>query len=147
MKKEDSTLDGYLLGMLESLLSITEQFKDKMDARTRGRWLKISAQTADVREDEPREALKIKRCLDPGTLPEDYADTDKLIQGCADVMDECHATELLASPTYELEDGRFITVYVNAEIEEAEPDRVECLLEDLNDMGDYKEPTHTTNYP
>ena len=37
------------LAMLESLLSITEQFNNKMNSRDRKEWKRISAETADLR--------------------------------------------------------------------------------------------------
>ena len=39
-----------MLDLLEELLSITEEFKDRMTPRARKRWQAISAKTADIRE-------------------------------------------------------------------------------------------------
>lgn len=38
------------MGLLEKLLSLTERFKDQMDATDCDEWQNISAETADLRE-------------------------------------------------------------------------------------------------
>jgi hypothetical protein len=50
-----SELEKRLLGMLESLLSITEQFTEgevQFDDEAMKEWYRISAETADIREGE-----------------------------------------------------------------------------------------------
>jgi len=48
-------IDHVLLGLLEQLLSITEQFKDKMSPEDRETWQDISAAVADFRITEEEE--------------------------------------------------------------------------------------------
>jgi hypothetical protein len=52
-----SELEKRLLGMLESLLSITEQFTEgevQFDDEAMKEWYRISAETADIREGEKK---------------------------------------------------------------------------------------------
>lgn len=45
-------IDSVLLGLLEQLLSITEQFKDQMSPEDRETWQNISAAVADMQDGE-----------------------------------------------------------------------------------------------
>jgi hypothetical protein len=49
-------MESELLDMLETLLALTEQFKDDMDGSERDLWSRISARTADIREGQDDES-------------------------------------------------------------------------------------------
>ena len=74
--------------------------------------------------------IKVKRFICKGELDGREADTDDILDSCADALDACESHEILGTVLFEGEDGKFYSVTVEANIGEADPEFVKQTIEE-----------------